>query len=219
MRSRSPTIEEKALTIVGRFISPILARSIVTRALVKAGVQGHARAEGDLSRLAAVLEDAARLFIEPSKADELRRALQELGERVPTNGRPEVEERTFPIRVESDISLARTSARELAEQLGAPRYVSQRIATVVSELARNIVNYTPGGVIEISSNNPSGSRSITIKASDEGKGIRNLGDILSGKYVSSTGLGAGIRGAKRLADDFEIQTGEKGTRITAMFRI
>lgn len=219
MRSRSPTIEEQALDIVGRYISPILARSVVARALSKAGVHGQSRAQGDNTRLAAILEDAAKLFVEPARCQELRVALQALSDPGATSSISDIGEHKFPIRVERDISIARTSARELAEQLGAPRYVSQRIATVVSELARNIVNYTPGGVIDIVPDVGPRDRAIIVRATDEGHGIKNLDEILAGNYTSKTGLGAGIRGAKRLADTFEIQTNDGGTKIKAVFRL
>lgn len=215
MRAQPFTVEDKALEILGRYISPILARSIVSRAIAKAGVQGHAFASGDHSRLVDVLADAAKLFVDPGRMADLRRALGELGDS--QEQRPTVAKRQFTIRRESDISIARTSAREMAESVDAPRYVAQRIATVVSELARNIVNYTPGGTIEILPKIGGGTRSITVRAVDEGKGIRNLNEIMAGDYVSKTGLGAGLRGSKRLADSFSIQTGESGTRIEAVF--
>ncbi|MCE9575730.1 MAG: histidine kinase [Deltaproteobacteria bacterium] len=121
----------------------------------------------------------------------------------------------FPIKAESDVSEARLAARGLCEQLGARRVVAQKASTVVSELARNIFMYTAsGGTIELVPT--AGPRpKLLIKAYDEGPGIPNLDEIMAGRYRSRTGLGAGLLGAKRLVERFEITTGATGTRISA----
>ena len=87
----------------------------------------------------------------------------------------------------------------------------QKIVTVVSEVARNIVSYTPGGALELALK--AETRTFMVIATDEGRGIPNLDEIMAGRYKSKTGLGAGIVGVKRLSNHFEIQTGPTGTRV------
>jgi serine/threonine-protein kinase RsbT len=118
------------------------------------------------------------------------------------------------IDAESDVAKARAEARRVCDALGASPFVMQKVATIVSELARNMVLYANGGLIEIG---PAGDRRkrLVVRASDHGPGIPNLQEIMSGKYKSKTGLGRGILGTKRLADQFEISTGATGTRIVA----
>ena len=118
------------------------------------------------------------------------------------------------IRTEQDISQARVMARTMCENAKARSFVAQKVATVVSELARNIVSYTPGGAIELTMSTD-GHAKIFVRATDTGAGIANLDEVLSGRYRSSTGLGRGLLGVKRLADRFNVKTGRSGTQIEA----
>jgi serine/threonine-protein kinase RsbT len=88
------------------------------------------------------------------------------------------------------------------------------VATVVSELARNIVSYTQGGTIELILTSD-GQPRILVRATDSGNGIANLDEVLSGRYRSTTGLGRGLLGVKRLADRFNIRTSKSGTQVEA----
>src|SRR5690606_30430252 len=115
------------------------------------------------------------------------------------------------IAQEQDIVIARTRARAICAALGGRAVFSQKAATVVSELARNIALYTPGGTIELL---PSRApRQLVVRATDRGTGIPNLDEIMSGNYRSKTGLGRGLLGTKQVVDDFTIETGANGTRI------
>jgi serine/threonine-protein kinase RsbT len=62
-------------------------------------------------------------------------------------------------------------------------------------------------------------RSLVVEASDQGPGIANLNDVLSGTYRSKTGLGKGIIGVRRLATRFTFHTAPSGTRIEAEVRL
>jgi len=126
---------------------------------------------------------------------------------------------TVDIRYEGDVVLARQKARTLAAALKFDLQDQARIATAASEIARNTFQYGGGGRAEFRvENSPEPTLKITF--SDEGKGIGNLQEILDGKYVSETGMGIGITGAKRLMDGFEIEsTPGKGTRVVLRKRI
>jgi serine/threonine-protein kinase RsbT len=88
----------------------------------------------------------------------------------------------------------------------------------VSELARNIVAYTPGGAIDMTVHRDRGAR-MTIVATDQGSGIAALDDVLAGRYQSKTGMGRGILGVQRLADKFTISSGPGGTRVEVEVRL
>jgi serine/threonine-protein kinase RsbT len=123
---------------------------------------------------------------------------------------------SFDVRGELDIAVVRGRAREIVSALGGKSYDALRVMTLVSELARNIVLYTPGGRIDLTRRES--PRSLVVYAVDEGSGIGNLNEIFAGRYRSKTGLGKGLVGAKRLSDRFEIQTSGTGTRIEAEVR-
>jgi serine/threonine-protein kinase RsbT len=115
---------------------------------------------------------------------------------------------------ENDISVVRNEARRICEEVGAGSYTVQKVTTIVSELARNIVSYATSGTLEIVPITEQGRR-IILRAADTGPGIPNLELVLSGRYRSKTGLGRGLLGTKRLADHFDVSTGSGGTLVVA----
>lgn len=117
------------------------------------------------------------------------------------------------IRYEQDVVLARRRARQIAQVLAFPSQDQVRIATALSELVRNVFQYTPGGRVEFSLE-PGSPNRLMIEVIDKGRGIANLDDIMAGQYVSKTGMGVGLAGAKRLVDQFAIASDKDGTRIT-----
>lgn len=110
------------------------------------------------------------------------------------------------IKFEHDIVLARQRARLIAEILGYDKNEQVKIATAVSEISRNAYQYAGGGDVEFFLEKQDGKKYLTIKISDEGPGIKNLDEILSGNYRSKTGMGIGIIGAKKLMDLFRIES-------------
>ena len=118
------------------------------------------------------------------------------------------------IRYEHDVVLARQRARQVAAALKFDAQDQTRIATAVSEIARNAFQYGGGGLAEFRVDKTPESM-LSISICDKGKGISNLREILDAKYVSQTGMGLGLLGAKRLMDFFQVETAPgKGTTIT-----
>ena len=125
------------------------------------------------------------------------------------------------IRSEHDVVLCRQRARQYAEGLGFHPQDQTRIATAVSEIARNAYQYAGRGRVEFSvvtRLHPSGDirqgqQSLLIKVQDEGTGIKDLEGVLAGRVVSSTGLGVGIIGTRRLMDSVEFNSGPQGTTV------
>jgi signal transduction histidine kinase/DNA-binding response OmpR family regulator len=121
---------------------------------------------------------------------------------------------TMEVRYEHDVVLARQRARTIAAALKFDVQAQTRIATAVSEIVRNAFQYAGGGSIDFEIDNGI-EKMLLITVRDHGKGIQNLDEILGGKYVSKTGMGVGMIGAKRLLDRFEVQTQPgKGTIVT-----
>ncbi|HEV8225852.1 MAG TPA: ATP-binding protein, partial [Methylomirabilota bacterium] len=121
---------------------------------------------------------------------------------------------TVALKFEDDVVLARQRARQLARLLGFAAQDQTRIATSVSEIARNAFRYAGGGKVEFGVEGRTIPQLFEIVVSDEGPGIARLSEILEGSYRSSTGMGLGIIGARRLMDQFEITSAPgKGTQV------
>jgi len=121
---------------------------------------------------------------------------------------------TVALRFEDDVVLARQRARQIARLFGFEAQDQTRIATAVSEIARNAFRYAGGGKVEFGVEGRTAPQLFEIVVSDQGPGIARLSDILEGRYRSSTGMGLSIVGARRLMDQFEIAaTSGQGTRI------
>ena len=121
---------------------------------------------------------------------------------------------TLQLRYEPDVVLARQRAREIARLLRFEGQDQTRLATAVSELARNAFQYAGGGRVEFAVDcTPDGRNALVIRVSDSGPGIGNLDAILSGTYESRTGLGIGLLGARRMVDAFRVESSTDGTTI------
>ena len=121
---------------------------------------------------------------------------------------------------ETDFLLARQRARQIAALLGFELQDQTRIATAVSEIARNAFEYAREGRAEfVLDQGGFGGPALRIVISDTGKGIPNLEEIWSGGYASKTGMGLGLIGARRLMDELEVETSASGTRVTLLKRL
>jgi len=130
--------------------------------------------------------------------------------------------RQFPIEQEKDIAMARLEAWSEAVRLGLSKFASVKVATAVSELARNIVFYAGRGIVELRSlQDERGITALQIIASDQGPGIPadKLDEIWAGTYKSQRGMGKGLMAVKKLVDDFQMDTRPgAGTTVTCLFR-
>lgn len=120
------------------------------------------------------------------------------------------------IRHDADIVMVRQQARLLAKELGFSASDMTLIATALSELARNIVEYAQQGEIILSQIKKNDKRGLAIIARDSGPGIADIERAMQDGYSTGNGLGLGLPGTKRLMDEFEIASclGE-GTTIKA----
>lgn len=123
-------------------------------------------------------------------------------------------EKTIPILSESDIVLARQEGRALASSLGFSLTDQTLIATAISELARNIVEYANQGKVSLSVIRDGGRIGLSVYVEDRGPGIQDLDLAMRDGYSSGGSLGLGLPGTRRLADEFFIESNlERGTQV------
>ncbi len=118
---------------------------------------------------------------------------------------------TIAVSCELDVLASRQRARQLAVFCGFGTQDQTRIATAVSELARNVFKYAGTGQVQFSVYDSERQQALMIAIDDNGPGIRELDHILAGN--DRWGGGQGIRAARRLMDQCKIETGASGTHI------
>ena len=120
----------------------------------------------------------------------------------------------LPLRIEQDVVLARQAVRKMTQELKFGLVDQTKMVTAASELARNTVIYGGGGVMK-SEMLLDGARSgLRLTFEDQGPGIPDLSLAMKDGWTSGSGLGMGLSGAKRLVNEFDIQTEVgKGTRV------
>jgi serine/threonine-protein kinase RsbT len=121
----------------------------------------------------------------------------------------------LPIRSSSDVVTARQKGRELAMQVGFGGSEVTVIASAISEIARNIVDYAAEGEMTFQRIERGGKQGILIVGQDEGPGIANVAEAIQYGCATRRGIGVGLPGAKWLMDEFEIVSKPgKGTKVT-----
>jgi signal transduction histidine kinase/ActR/RegA family two-component response regulator len=121
---------------------------------------------------------------------------------------------TLPIVTEGDVVFLRQRCRRTAELLGFGQQDQTRIATAVSEIARNALNYGGGGQAQLRVSPSKPGQRLVISIIDKGPGVADLATILAGRYRSAHGMGVGITGARQLMDRFDIESSSEGTCVT-----
>jgi serine/threonine-protein kinase RsbT len=122
---------------------------------------------------------------------------------------------THPIHIEQDVVLARQLARKLAQECGMRLIDLTKLVTAVSELARNTMVYGGGGDMDWQILDDNARTGLRLIFRDEGPGIPDIKLAMTDGWTSGSGLGLGLTGAKRLVEEFELDTAPgKGTRIT-----
>ncbi|MCF8298073.1 MAG: anti-sigma regulatory factor [Saprospiraceae bacterium] len=121
------------------------------------------------------------------------------------------------IETEFDIVTMRGMVRHFAKLKGLGIVDQTRITTAVSELLRNMFQYAGGGTFTIETGNFEDKKALIISCIDNGPGIPDLELAMKDGYTSGAGMGYGLPGAKRLVDNFEIETEvNKGTKVRVM---
>ena len=122
---------------------------------------------------------------------------------------------TRQVRTSEDVVGVRQVVREWSIAAGLGLVDQTKIVTAASELARNVLDYGGGGTMTIEALNDGPRRGVRLTFVDQGPGIADLDQALRDGFSSGSGLGLGLGGAKRLSNEFSIDSrpGE-GTRVT-----
>ena len=118
------------------------------------------------------------------------------------------------IDTDADVVVARQEARSMGAELGFSSTDLTLLATAISEVARNITAYAGSGEVALRILRERGREGIEVVASDRGPGIADVELALQDGYTTGNGLGLGLPGARRLVDDFQLDTAPGvGTRV------
>ena len=118
------------------------------------------------------------------------------------------------VRTAEDVVTVRQAVRQRAVELGFSLVEQTKLVTAASELARNLVQHAGGGIVTVKTENDGGRRGVRVIFEDHGPGIENTELAMRDGYSTAGGLGLGLGGAKRLSNDFQIESVPgKGTRI------
>jgi len=225
------TVEKEIGAILTGTISSITQRSIFNRLGGLATTPVQQLTPTDRATIMQELENSVRLFARSNSTQLIAscaRALTpgttagSLAGAAASPGAPlPMPPKKMPIEQEKDISTARLEAWSEAVRIGLSKFTSVKVATAVSELARNIVFYAGEGRVELRSALDAGRAQLEIVARDRGPGIdrAKLEEIYGGTYRSTRGMGKGLMAVKKLTDEFSLDTGPgRGTTVTCLFR-
>lgn len=121
----------------------------------------------------------------------------------------------LPVRVEGDIVVVRQTVRKWALEIKCSLVDQTKVVTAASELARNLLIYGGGGEVRLEKLEEGLRGGVRVTFEDTGPGIPDIQQALSDGFTSGTGMGLGLGGAKRLVNDFNIESEVgKGTRVT-----
>jgi serine/threonine-protein kinase RsbT len=120
----------------------------------------------------------------------------------------------MPLRTTQDIVLVRQAVRQRTLAQGFSLVDQTKLVTAASEIARNTVEYGGGGEARLESLEQGIRRGVRITFTDRGPGIADVQQALRDGFTTGNGLGLGLSGARRLCNEFEIEsTPGKGTRV------
>jgi serine/threonine-protein kinase RsbT len=126
-----------------------------------------------------------------------------------------IKDGSAPIQSSSDVVRVRQLVREWATAVGFSLVEQTKIITAASELARNTLEHGGGGQVRLESLNNAARRGLRLTFSDEGPGIADIALALKDGYTSGNGMGLGLSGARRLVNDFAIDSAPgRGTTVT-----
>jgi len=125
------------------------------------------------------------------------------------------DDQVLPIGADEDVVRVRQAVRNVAVAAQLSLVDQTKLVTAASELARNTLVYGGGGRAEVGTVASDRRTGVRVRFVDEGPGIADLDKAMTDGYSSGSGLGLGLSGARRLVDEFEIETAVgEGTRVT-----
>jgi len=121
------------------------------------------------------------------------------------------------IQTSEDVVTVRQTVRQRAVELGFNLVDQTKIVTAASELARNTLQHGGGGTLRIEEVKDGARRGLRLTFEDNGPGIPNVELAMKDGYTTGNGLGLGLSGAKRLSNEFQLESVPgKGTRVAIL---
>jgi len=121
----------------------------------------------------------------------------------------------LPVRGESDVVLVRQPVRTWSVQQGFTLVDQTKMVTAASEIARNTVLYGRNGTVRIEALVDGVRKGLRLVFEDQGPGIPDIDLAMRDGYTTGTGLGMGLGGARRLVNEFRIESRPgQGTKVT-----
>lgn len=121
---------------------------------------------------------------------------------------------TLEIRTSADVVAVRQATRARAEAAGLSLVDQTKLVTAASELARNTLDYGGGGTVRVEAVENGARRGVRLTFDDNGPGIANVAEALKDGFTTGNGLGLGLGGARRLVNEFAIESAPgRGTRV------
>jgi serine/threonine-protein kinase RsbT len=122
---------------------------------------------------------------------------------------------TFAVGTSTEVVRVRHVVRAWAVDIGLSLIEQTKVVTAASELARNMVDYAKGGVLLLEEVDDGVRRGLRLTFEDQGPGIPNISEALRDGFTTGGGMGLGLGGARRLANEFHIESAPgAGTRVT-----
>jgi len=117
------------------------------------------------------------------------------------------------VRVENDIIIARQAGRNVAQKIGFGTADQTRLATAISELTRNVVQYAQQGICVIRDDSDAQMLRIRVEVEDNGPGIPDVDRAMKDGYSTGRSLGMGLPGTRRIVQDFAIKSRPGNTKV------
>ena len=210
-----------ALEILSRYFSPPLAATLLKITVRREQLRECELGTAEASLLADALERTLPSYLGEAEkrrscVAELRRALASSEARASHRDGGFQQCGEFPILREDDLHHLSHTLRELLGETGFSALDQTKFLTAASELVRNILQYARTGHVAVSRSQRGRNEraGLELVASDNGPGIADVGHVLSSHYRSRSGMGIGLKGARRLVDEFELESRPgRGTRV------
>jgi serine/threonine-protein kinase RsbT len=218
-------VSERLMGALSPYFSQPIAKALLGLSLRRAKVSASDLRPAVLPEVLVALERALPAYIaDPGRRGDCVQGLRRLMALAPADARASngaasgaagegSVSTVVHIRTADEVSNAAEIGRDLARRAGLLLVEQTKVATAISELARNILLYAKVGEVRITSLPPP-RRGVEVTATDRGPGIADIAAVMDVTYRSRTGMGMGLKGAKRLMDFFEISSAvDRGTTV------
>jgi serine/threonine-protein kinase RsbT len=218
----TPDVAANVVAALNQYFSAPIAKALLTTTARRASLDVSALDRAGIPQLLAALERTLPMYLaDPSRRKECLDALWTLAPPAsPDRSEPPASPAPVPstvihVRTPDDVVNACDAGRDICRRTRLTAVAETKVATAIAELARNLLQHAGSGEIRLTAIGPP-RPGIEIAAVDRGRGIADVAAVMSNAYRSRTGMGMGLKGTKRLMDQFEITSAPgAGTTVVA----